>query len=429
MNEHAPIRIVTSMDDAMYRDYGKAMVESTLEHWPGDLYLYYVGVKNKPQGIKKHPRLHLVNLNGVPGFPQFRNATAGFPIFAGRVHDQYDYRLNAHTFGIKPFAQMDCATDYDGLLFWLDADTRTVAPVTEEWLRGLFSGELMVYQGRPSWHSCASFVGWDCSHKQNSYFWLNYVDMLASGRFMLLPEWHDSFWLDALRDGLGLEATNIAPDNIGDGPVNVFDIVFSGRAYHYKGNKKKGPQRYAQLIDLIRQTRPAIVAEIGTWNGGRALEMAQAAPGLKYYGFDLFECASDATDAEEKNVKPHHRMDSVLDMLLKQGVDATLIQGNTRETLPQFIAYNPHIKADIVYIDGGHAVETIRSDYEHAKQMLAPGGAIIFDDYYSDMPEEELDRWGANRIVDELPSGDVLILPIIDPVKGGGGTQLAVVRG
>jgi len=424
MTDKQPIRIVTSMDKHIFHEYGKKMILSTLEHWPGELWVFYPGAKQKPN--IKHKRLKLVNLSTVPGFDEFMAKTSAFPIMQGLIDGHYNYRLNAHTFSIKPFAQFAAMEGFDGLLFWLDADTFTVEDISEHWLRGLFQGQFMVYQGRPEWHCCASFTGWDARHPHNIPFWTEYAKMLMSGKFLALQEWHDSFWLDALREGMGISARNIAEDlPVGGGPANVFDIVFNGKAHHYKGKKKEGPQRYAQLIELVRKVQPEVVIEVGTWNGGRALEMAQVAPGLRYYGFDLFEQATAQTDEEEKNVKPHYTHQQVQEMLIKAGVAASLMPGNTKETMPLFRKLNKNVKADLIYIDGGHAVETIRSDYENAKQMIKPGGLIVFDDYYVDMPEEDLEKWGANKV---LEREEYELLPIIDPVKGGGGTQLAVVR-
>ena len=53
-----------------------------------------------------------------------------------------------------------------------------------------------------------------------------------------------------------------------------------------------GPRRYKQLADIVRFYKPSTILETGTWNGGRAVEMALAAFESKdkvhYIGFDLF---------------------------------------------------------------------------------------------------------------------------------------------
>jgi predicted O-methyltransferase YrrM len=54
--------------------------------------------------------------------------------------------------------------------------------------------------------------------------------------------------------------------------------------------------RYRQLADLVRTYGSETIVEVGTWNGGRAIEMSLASFETKdkvhYIGFDLFEEAT-----------------------------------------------------------------------------------------------------------------------------------------
>ena len=424
-----PIKFVTSFSKEGAEKYGNRMVESFLKHWPGDIHVYM----EEPPETQGDGRIHYHNLMEVPGCPETIAALSVLPMTQGRPwpNQPRNYRFDACKFVRKVFAQADAATGYEGLLFWIDADVIIEGDMTENEFRMMFEdGEMMLYMNRPKWdHSCASFVGWDMDHEQAPKFWESYFGMIVSGRFLLLPQWHDSFWLDVVREQGGFSAKDLAADlTLEDGPANVFDEVFKGKAKHLKGNIKKGPQRYSQLIDIVEKKQPRFVAEIGTWNGLRALEMASVCKEpMEYLGFDLFEEATPETDEHEKNVKPHFTIDQVGKMLQENGLTSELVRGNTNETMPRWIQDNPKKKADLIYIDGGHAVETIRSDFDNALKMIKKGGVIVFDDVYEDMPGEELLKWGANVVLEE--SGlDYEILPIADPVKGGGKTKLAVVQ-
>jgi predicted O-methyltransferase YrrM len=173
--------------------------------------------------------------------------------------------------------------------------------------------------------------------------------------------------------------------------------------------------RYDQLIDAVRQKAPNSILEIGTWDGRRAMQMLAVAPeGCQYHGFDLFEDATRETDAIEKNVKPHHYMEQVLDRL--SGFNALLYKGNTRETLPAFAPDRP---IDFVWIDGGHSVETIRSDWENIKRVIAPDAWVFFDDYYTGSIDTS--KFGCNLIIADLKHE---ILPHKDLVAGGGFVQM-----
>jgi len=170
--------------------------------------------------------------------------------------------------------------------------------------------------------------------------------------------------------------------------------------------------RYVRLIAEVRRLQPKTILEIGTWNGERALQMLQASPGARYFGFDLFEAADKKTDAEEKNVKPHYSVDAVRARLT--GYNAALYKGNTRETLKDFKE-----PIDFAWIDGGHSVETIRSDWENVQRLLLPGAAVFFDDYYTG--NIDVSQYGCNSVVEGLPHE---VLPERDPVHPSGFVQM-----
>lgn len=161
---------------------------------------------------------------------------------------------------------------------------------------------------------------------------------------------------------------------------------------------------------MIKQ--PQAILEIGTWNGRRAKNLLTICPTAKYYGFDLFEDATAETDRAEFNVKPHNALEGVKRLL--SDFDVTLFKGNTRETLATF-----NEPVDFVWLDGGHSIETIRSDWENVKRCLAPDAWVFFDDYYTGPIDTE--TMGCNLIVRDL---EHIVLPSKDPVSGGGWVQM-----
>lgn len=145
--------------------------------------------------------------------------------------------------------------------------------------------------------------------------------------------------------------------------------------------------RYTQLIDLAHRLNPEVILEVGTHVGKRARHLAAACK--MYYGFDLW----DEADEEEMNGKGSPSLETAL--LKLQGYRFELIRGNTRKTLPEFLKRG--VRVDLAFIDGGHSIETIRSDYANVRQMMKPGGVIIFDDYYK--PERS---YGCNAVVIDI---------------------------
>jgi hypothetical protein len=178
--------------------------------------------------------------------------------------------------------------------------------------------------------------------------------------------------------------------------------------------------RYLQVLALVDRFKPATIAEIGTWNGGRAMEMAAIAlkhrSQVKYIGFDLFEEATSETDQRELNVKKHHSLDEVTTRLnafagMNPGFTFELHRGNTNDVLFD-------LSVDFVFLDGGHSIETIENDF----RMVRNSKVIVLDDYYTG--PIDTNRFGCNRLVGGLQNCQVL--PTRDPVAGGGFTQVVL---
>lgn len=187
--------------------------------------------------------------------------------------------------------------------------------------------------------------------------------------------------------------------------------------------------RYSQIIDVINETKPKSILEVGTWTGQRAVQMCQAAlvhnTNISYLGFDLFEEATPETDAKELNVKAHTIKDAVKHNILEYcpSVEVSLVRGNTNDTLKGFKG-----QYDFAFIDGGHSVETIQNDGENTNHIPVR----LFDDYY--IPDDkgrcpDLKQFGCNQFIDSLDKSqfEITILPAADKIRGGGLTQIVKV--
>lgn len=186
--------------------------------------------------------------------------------------------------------------------------------------------------------------------------------------------------------------------------------------------------RYYQILNLIRLHKPKSIVEVGTFDGKRACGMLAEAirhhpeGGVTYTGYDLFETATPELDRQEFNLRNHPPMEKVQSRMqdfcnrYPGRVQFRLIKGNTRETLkPQ--------NANLAFIDGGHSVETIQSDYE----ALKGSDIVILDDYYRKDRQDrcpDLDLVGCNNLVTNC--SEFHILPVHNEVSGGGRVQMAV---
>ena len=179
--------------------------------------------------------------------------------------------------------------------------------------------------------------------------------------------------------------------------------------------------RYLHLTQMIQELKPRVILEVGTYAGERAIQMVRASGNqARYIGFDLFSQATAETDEEEGNAKKDRfTREQVEARLMEAGLDCELIQGNTRTTLPDYVkGKEPFV--DFAFIDGGHSLTTIRSDWAAVRKILKPDGVAVFDDYYTVDPKK---RGGCGPVVAKL---DHRVLPIPDIMKDG--TKVHVVR-
>jgi hypothetical protein len=164
--------------------------------------------------------------------------------------------------------------------------------------------------------------------------------------------------------------------------------------------------RYDNLVREIERIRPRRIMEIGTCKGQRAEMMIQAAlvyGPVEYFGFDLFE----APPEEEFSARTHPwPIERVYDRLSGLGAKVSLFRGDTRQTLPGCGIGN----IDMVFLDGGHSDDTVRSDFEAALICAEPTASLMLDDYWN-YPG----GGGCNALVDGLDR-EQFSVEILEPV-------------
>ena len=156
--------------------------------------------------------------------------------------------------------------------------------------------------------------------------------------------------------------------------------------------------RYDHIAAEIRRLRPGKIVEIGTCKGDNAERMLRLALWYRqadYYGFDLFEEMGPEKFAQETAIwpAPMELVESRLKGIKFRGrtPGVRLFKGDTTRTLRDAA---PEIgRADLIYIDGGHSYETVRSDWENSAALCGPGTVVLIDDY---------PNWGVGPLVDGI---------------------------
>ena len=452
------VRFVTSFSGKHYDIYAKKMLDSVVEHWADDLKLivYYDTVtEEQKKDFPKSPIIEYRDLDKVEDRAIFLDKMKGYD---GTSNGQmpYDFRMDALRFCHKVYALTDYFLEISeneakgGWLIWMDADVLTTSSLSEEILFQAFPKDSeLIHLGRTDIDfSETGFIGFNLDTMHSHYFLADIRGCYDIGEVLAYREWTDAFIMTRfikIYAAHGMKVHNLSEGASG---LAVFpQSKLADFMIHYKGNLKNtigedivtpdvNLPRYHQFAVLIREYKPKRIVEVGTWNGGRAIEMALAAfensKRVHYTGFDLFEDATFEIDRKEQNTKPHNNFDAVKKRLEdfagkmkedKKTFTFTLLKGDSKETMPK--AKKELKKADFAFIDGGHSEETILSDYEN----LIHVPVVALDDYYSKdindkIPGDEF--LGTNRLVESLKGTRIFVLPSQDKVKDGGTVHLAV---
>lgn len=171
--------------------------------------------------------------------------------------------------------------------------------------------------------------------------------------------------------------------------------------YYLQSNEK----RYVNLLFQILKKRPKKILEIGVYNGRRAIQMIEAAKvfnkNIEYYGFDLFEGLTKKIHNTEASKFPW-TFDKIKE-LLNDRAKIFLYKGFTNETLKKFSSNGVNI--DFIFIDGGHAIQTIENDYLYSLKIAEKNAYIIFDDFY-ETGTIDITKFGSNKIFEKLQLGN-----------------------
>lgn len=143
--------------------------------------------------------------------------------------------------------------------------------------------------------------------------------------------------------------------------------------------------RKSIVIKHIKINQPLHILEIGVHTGGFAIRMLSQLSKSNlakatYTGVDLFsEMQTSENHKAEISMWPDSR-NNVLKKITDSASDTkiNLVQSTSFEFL-----VNDKNKYDLIFIDGGHSYETVKSDWELSSKLLSDQGVIFFDDFTS----------------------------------------------
>ena len=457
------ISFITSFNETILKNIGHHFLKSVDEQWepvmPMTCYYHDCSLESYslPNGFISYKDLNTSDI-----YKKFKednaqhNGTEG-----GQI--PYNIKLDSIKWCHKVFALTEHVlnTDQkDGWIVWVDADSYANKRLTKKDLEKLLPNNIdIAYSGIRLYEDGTrnidtSFMAFNLSSKPTLDLLKDLQKTYISGEIYQYREWHDAFITERLLNIYkehGLKVIDIG-EQVQDYLIHLQGVQ-NPAALPLRNSKGERifdlsnqtspditPGRYKQLADLIRHFKPKTILETGTWNGGRAIEMALAAfentDKVEYYGFDLFEDATTETDLEEFNVKAHNKLAAVEQRLTdfsnkmkekNKTFTFVLTKGNSRETLKAENLFNFLPTIDFALIGGGNSIKTAQSDYDYLKHI----SVVVLDHYFlADKEGNDVqDKFkGINKVIEKLPKTiKKNILPSADRVRGGGHTHLACV--
>jgi len=460
---------VTAFDETLLQQSTISLLNEFKDNWEKEInfHCYYYDIDLSNYSLPKASNIHYHNLLELTEYSAFLK---NYSRHDGTEDNTIEYSevLNVVQHIPKIMAVTECGFNSVDWVIWFDPSLINIKPISVKKLDSLFpsSGPIDILTVKDA----DDFIAFNMSRQVPSDLLGDLRGAYISGEFSNYREWTFPFVLNRLitiYQAHGMRIQEIENDVLSSMFVSLMDRQNMG-IRDSSGNRIIQlsetdtspdilPNRYRQLADLVRFYKPSCIAETGTWNGGRAIEMALAAfqnsDSVHYIGFDLFEDATPQTDHEEFNVKPHNTKAAVQKRFeefaehIKEKENKTftfeLTKGNVRETLNKL----DKTKIDLALIGSGNSEKTVQIEYnafkdvpvvvadhffteDHETEGIPPekyqGVKQVFDKIKIkkiDAKETTEDGWTS---FDEKSTTRKYLLPSGDRVAGGGHTHLVV---
>lgn len=133
------------------------------------------------------------------------------------------------------------------------------------------------------------------------------------------------------------------------------------------------PTELAAMLDYVHKKQPKTIVEIGTYLGGTAYALQQAAPDA------VLICVDDDSMPKDKDGIDYNI--SFADQLKAIDVNAVAIKGDSRvfSTFESVSHITPN-GVDFLFIDGNHSYEAVKTDWELYKLLVSKTGTVCFHD-------------------------------------------------
>lgn len=231
--------IMTSFNENYWKDIAQVSSELLDKNWPSEfeIIIYH----QLPGTVKTNfsSRVIMLDLYSTcPELPKFGEQWKDHPNANGTNNK---YRSNAVKFVHKTFAIWhQRKLMKEGWLIWIDCDAILQQPMTETFLKEIcLENTVVSYVGRPGRFSECGFLAFNMANPLTHQFLQEWEDLYVSGKFIDLPETHDSWTFDYIRKKWNKPElfNNLNAEAITD--KNPFSQSKIGKHFvHHKGKDK-----------------------------------------------------------------------------------------------------------------------------------------------------------------------------------------------
>jgi hypothetical protein len=233
-----PVRFITSFDDVLFEASGRRCVETFREHNPRYEIRAYVEAKDpaSPAALEEEVRAlgaDAVRLDQLPLLGEFLEVArdvipaelggdAPPEAFPGEGPQTGDVWFRKHMFRwFRKIVALDHAVrDWHDVLFWMDCDCVSTAPLPLAEIEGAFRGAGVVHMKARRRHSETGLVGYDLAVPGVRELIEAMKEHYMSRAFMDYPRWDDCITLDLQLSRPGApSARDIAKRTVGAAEV------------------------------------------------------------------------------------------------------------------------------------------------------------------------------------------------------------------
>jgi hypothetical protein len=205
-----PVRFITSFNDVFYEASGRRCAETFREHNPSyELWAYVETLEGPAESELERLGVTVVHLEGLPLLGEFLDVARDvipqefggdappemFPGEGPRTGDIW-FRKNMYRWFRKIVALDHAVRDFNDVLFWLDCDCFSKAPLPLSVIERAFDGAGVIRMKANRKHTEAGLVGYDLAQPGVRELIAGMRDHYMSGEFERYRRWDDCITLD-----------------------------------------------------------------------------------------------------------------------------------------------------------------------------------------------------------------------------------------